>query len=436
MRFKSTWIFFILLVAIASYYFLVEEKRREADERERKASKRILPYGKDDIERITLVNPQGDRIELEKTDSEWIITSPTLTDAAQTTIDAFLTQLVPGHKTDYVAGVTDFRAYGLNIPYATVIFFAADRGSPDTIHVGDKTPTSSSCYVRIGETDTVLVSREMTHNLVNKTLYHLRDKNFTHVSSGSIDSLLIRGGEYPVKLVKRGETWWFEDPPVRADSRTVEDYLATLTTALIRGFASEDTADLATFGLEKPDKTIDLYHGDAKTQISFGDTDEDFVFVVRTGLDKVLQLEEQLLDPFRWTKDDLRAWNLSFFSAGDVTTIRYETPDTAIVVERGLDGWRIGGEPVRHGNVEGFLRQLGSIRFTEILEEGIGDPVDLSRPFSLEVSLWGREANLIDRIVFLGAKGPLEEAASKSSNIRGRIEYGRTGDLKRLIEGS
>jgi hypothetical protein len=435
MRFKTTWIFLVLLVAIASYYFLIEEKRRGAEERERKAWKKILTYGRDDVYRIILVNPRGDRIELEKAESGWMIVSPVIAEAAQSTIDVFLMQLVPGHKTDYFPGVTDLEIYGLEEPFATVIFFAQNREHPDTIYVGDKTPTSTSCYIRLGTNDTVIVSQEMTHNVMNKSLYHLREKNFVNFSSSAIDSFHITGEEYAIKLIRRGGLWWLDKPPGRADNQMVEGYLNNLTSALIRGFPSEDKSELGRFGLEKPSRRIALRYGGREMEIGFGDLDEDLVYVVRTDLAHVIQLEQKLLEVFRWKRNDLRARNLSFFEIGDIGEIRYETPDTTIVLEKHPDGWRAGDRPVRQGKVETFLGRLKRIQFDAFLDEGISDVPTPPEQFSIRVTLLDSMGTLVDRIVFRDSKGPREEGASLSANARGRIEPGRTADLRLLIEG-
>ena len=98
MRFKSTWILAALLLLIAAYYFLFEQRRQEAGERESRMSRRLLPYDKSEIDRFVLINPQGDRIEIEKSDTGWEIVSPVVTDASRSTIDAILIQLLPGNS--------------------------------------------------------------------------------------------------------------------------------------------------------------------------------------------------------------------------------------------------------------------------------------------------------------------------------------------------
>jgi len=434
MRFKSTWILAALLVLIAVYYFLVEERRQEADERESKMSKRLFPYDKNGIDRFVLINPQGDRIEIEKSYTDWKIVSPVFTDASRATIDAILMQLLPGIKLDSFADIGNLGDYGLDTPYATVVFYGTGRTLPDTIFVGDKTPTSPSCYIRIGSSDTVLVSREMTHNVVNKNLYHLRDKNFLHVGSDAIDSLRIEGDGRLISFSRRDGWWWIDDLPGKANKQLIANYLNTLTLAIVYGFPAEDLSELDRFGLERPSRKITLYSGLREIDISFGELFEDRVYVVRTGLDKVLLLDQKVLEPFGWTMHDVTSWNISFFEAPDVAKIVIETPETRISIERQPDGWRLGDTPVPQSKVQTFLRMLRTIRFESIMERRNVDPAALPTPFSLRISLEAKGGFTIERISLFRTEGTGESAASLSAGASGRIGSGTIRDLERLVE--
>ena len=135
MRSKSTWLLLAVLTVIAAYFFLVDRETRIIGHRSPRESNNVLPYGRNEIDRFVLINPYGDRIEMEKPGSEWMIVSPVLTDAAQSTIDALLMQMLPGRKMDLFAGVTDLSLYGLENPYATLIFHPIDGDSPDTLYI-------------------------------------------------------------------------------------------------------------------------------------------------------------------------------------------------------------------------------------------------------------------------------------------------------------
>jgi hypothetical protein len=433
MKYKSTWILFTVLIAIAAYYFLVEEKARIAEERRLRDARYILPYTRDEIDRFVLVNPTGDRIELEKQGSSWMIVSPVLTDAAQSTIDALLVQLLPGRRLELFSGVTDLSRYGLEEPYATIIFYPSAGGEPDTLYVGDKTPTSVSCYVRIGLSDTVMIAREMTHNVVNKNLYHLRDKNFFYVSASTIDSLRIESGGRALTLARKGSGWWMNEPGAWADNMFVETYLNDLTLGIIRGFAREDTDSLEVYGLGPPRGSITVYRAGEETLISFGAVDEDQVHVVRTGIDKVLLIEEKLRAPLGWTLDEVRSRNLSLFEPADVSEIVCETQNRTITLLREHTGWAVSGVPIELEKPLNILRIISDLRFesfTGVYEETA--PVG-GEALPLSVTLSGTQGGRIDRVVFYPSPAGSEEAASASSGRRGVIASGKRTEIERIL---
>jgi hypothetical protein len=436
MRLKSTLILACLLIVIAAYYFLVEQRKQETVERESRTSRRIFPYDKEGIDRFVLINPKGERIEIEKTvtGTGWKIVSPVVTDASRSMVDAILMQLLPGRKLDSFTEVGDLGDYGLDTPFATVIFYGTGRILPDTIFVGDKTPTSPSCYVSIGSCDTVLISREMTHNVVNKNLYHLRDKNFLHIESRAIDSLRIEDGDGQITISRRDGWWWIGDSPIRADKQLIDTYLNTLTLAIIYGFPGEDLSALERFGLENPKRRMVLFGGPDSIEISFGSLFEDQVHVSRTGLDKVLLLEQKVLEPFDWTMNELESSNLSFFETREVTRIVIETPGTLTSIDKGPDGWRLGDAPVKQAKVQTFLRMLQNISFESIMERGIVDQGSLPEPATLEISLEGENGFVIEHISLIRTDETEERAASLSSGTMGRIRTGTISELERLVE--
>lgn len=434
MRLKSTLIMALLLIIIAAYYFLVEQRRQESAERDRSAAGRILTYDKNGIDRFVMINPQGETIEIEKSAAKWKIVSPVSTDASQATVDAILKQLLPGRKLDSITDIGNLSDYGLDPPFATIIFYGTDRPRPDTFFVGDKTPTSPSCYVRIGSSDTVLISREMTHNIMNKNLYHLRDKNFIHLDRGEIDSLRIIGDNGQVAVSMREGAWWVGDPPMRANKQLIDTYLNTLTLAIVYGFPSEDLSELGRFGLEDPEMRMVLYSGPDRFDIAFGSRVDDRIHAVRTGLDKVLLLDVKVLEAFDWTEEKIESRNISFFEPQAVARIDIEASGTRHSIVKGPDGWSLGDAPVNRVKVQSFLKMLREIRFVSILERGIGDPAALPDPHVLEITLVDEGGFPVEHISFFRSGEDEERAASLSTGVIGLVGPGTIRELAGLVE--
>lgn len=273
----------------------------------------------------------------------------------------------------------------------------------------------------------MLISSEITHNVMNKNLFHLRDKNFLPGGLEGIDSLAIARGSRTLRLLKDGGYWWFAGHRTRADRLRIEPYVDALADAIIYGFVREDVDTLAPYCLASPYGRLALGRGgETTTRISFGSKSGDKVHAVREGLDRVVLLEERFLEAFDWTPENLRALNLAFFAEDSVRVLRYETPDTSVVFRRAGTKWitaEADSTGIRSWEVNALLRELASTTFERILAEPLdpGDP-RVAEPL-VTITLEGSSGAAVDRIV-IAASGAKERGASATADCVGSLPAG------------
>lgn len=443
MRFSlATRILVAVLAVIIAYFYLVEEKHRKASAEKHLSERKLLPFPADSVQKFVLVNPSGQRIEIERAGAGWKITSPITADGDGPAIDSFLGQVVPGRRADEMPGVGDLGAYGLERPFASLIFYPRG-GAADTLFVGDKTPTSSNSYVCLGSSKNVFISSSITHNLMNKSLYLLRDKSFVSFKGESVKAITIRAGRARIDLARAGKYWWFTEPRVRADRVKVEQYLTQLTTTIVRSYASESDS-LERYGLKNPEREITFAMGSERATVSFGTAQGDQVYATRTGLDKVVVLEGKLLGAFDWTRESLRAMNLAFFDPDSVKVIAYETPDTSIVITRAGGRWTAAGKDTisaaKSYVVDALVRKLTTVSFEKIIADPAMPGDKRLAPFALRISLEDLLGGAIDVITIARPSKDAEIGTSRSANILGALKKGAlediTGTFKRIGERS
>ncbi|MFA4947574.1 MAG: DUF4340 domain-containing protein [Candidatus Krumholzibacteriia bacterium] len=437
MSFKAmTWILLAALVAIVGYFFLIDEKNRVRSVAERKLSAKLFRYRPEDVERFILINPKGERIEVARSGGGWKVVSPVEAPGSGLEISSFIAQIVPGRRSSELENVRNFADYGLAQPFATLIICRAGGAAPDTLLVGDKTPAGSNCYLRLGSSRSVLLSSEVTRNVMNKGLFHLRDKNFLPEGHQSIDALEIRAGSKRTLLVKEKGYWWFTAPHVRANRLTIESYLSRLTDAVIHEFVREDTKELAPYGLESPAGELVLAKGKGTVTIAFGNKKDYLVNVVRTGLDKVVAIEAAFLAPFDWSTGNLRAMDFAFIDKDSVQSLKYETPDTSIVIERAGTSWRAPEREqlsIRPPEVNALIRKLNSVSFERILKEPLPVDARLER-FALRMILADARGNVIDRIAIAAQGDGSEIGSSTSANALGSLPRGTAAGIDAIFK--
>ena len=96
MRFKTTWILLAVLVAVIAYFIFIDDRQRSLSDDERESSPTLFPYGPADVERLILINPDGDTIDMERSNEDWRITKPVVTPGSKSTIESILLQALDG----------------------------------------------------------------------------------------------------------------------------------------------------------------------------------------------------------------------------------------------------------------------------------------------------------------------------------------------------
>jgi hypothetical protein len=432
MRFSlATRILLAVLVVIVAYFFLVEEKHRKEAVEKHISERELFPFPADSVQKFVLVNPAGQRIAVQRAAGGWQITSPVTAAGEDQTVATFLGQFIPGRRQDEMPDVKDLGAYGLSPPFATIILYLRNA-PPDTLYIGDQTPTSSNTYVKLGSSRNVFISSSVTHNLMNKSLYSLRDKTFIPFKSEAVTGIAVRGGKTRLDLVRSGSYWWFADRRTRADRVKIEAYLTQLTGTIIRSFASESDS-LQRFGLEHPEREITFSLGAERSTVSFGARKGDDVYAARTGLDKVVSLDAKLLGAFDWTRENLRAMSLAFFDPDSIKVIEYRTPDTSMVMRKAGTHWIAVGRdtipPARSYVVDALLRKLTNAAFDKILADPV-PPNDkrLANP-ALTIKLEDLLGGIIDAVTIARTPAGTELGTSRSSNALGELRKGTLEDI-------
>lgn len=436
MRPKTLIVLASLLVVVAAYFFLVDQRHRRRSEEHRRSSRVMLPYGPGDVDHAWLLNPYGDTIEMQRSGNGWTILWPVVDEGDSPAIEMLLREIVPGQKLAEYPDVVRLADYGLENPYATLILHSTRYARTDTIHIGDTTPTSFRAYARLGGSRTVVVTRDLARNVTQKTLFHLRNKDFIDLPPASVTRVAVISPGSRIELVRSGPEWLLDSTTLRVDRSVIEPYLMRLEDAVVYEFASEEPADSARFGIGDPPRELMLYSADRVTRISFGARDGDFVPALRSGRGKVMMIEHQFLDPFSWVGRDMIVMSLTTAKPGDVAAITWEAPDTTLSLE--LDGqrWRVADDPARPVNGEAvkyLLMTLRSVRFDSLVEDPAEAAAALGRSAGIRIVLIGRDGAGLDVIRLAVPPGESPIGSSLTVGNAGRLPRGSLGEIERAF---
>ncbi len=432
MKARSLIILIAVLVFVAGYFFLVEERQHRDAVDAKRSSRMLLPYGPLDIDAVSFINPYGETIQWERVGDGWMITFPVTDIGEKSTIDMFLGQIAPGQKLEEFADVADLSQYGLAPPYATVILDSGRYGRTDTVHVGEKTPTSFRSYVTLGSSGDVVVTRELAHNVMQKRLFHLRDKNFIALTDRNITSFSIVSGGNLLAFQRSGSSWKVAGSTLTVDRNVIEPWVTRLATALVYEFAAEALADTLSFGIGDPHRSAVLKTGvGGSIRISFGKRRGSLVPVIRSGRGKVMMIEAGFLDAFHWTDDRLVVMSLSLVKPGKVTALQWETPDTVASWSMEDGVWMARGNdrtPVDQEAVKYLLMYLRSATYESLVTDR--ELVSAAKP-DVMITLGERSGELLDIISLYRFEDGTAGGISISGGNAGRISDGTLAEIHR-----
>jgi hypothetical protein len=290
-------------------------------------------------------------------------------------------------KRAFDAQPDDLKNFGLEPPQATVTF-KADK--PYTYLVGKKNNFDDVVYLqRDGDTKIALVP-VAAQTQTDRDLFALRDKRLVIFEDKDVQKVEVAfAGKPGYTLEKKGEDWSFGG--TKADKAQVSTLLSSLRFLRAKSFPEERAADLAKYGLNKPDLVLTLgvgasgaasvpAHASGVTAL-FGSVKKDKGETFYAKLDgdtPVLEVQENLLKKFDVKMTELRDKSVASFDRDQVKKVSLTEAGKEVVLEKkegdAVGGWSLTApeqKPAQDAKVMNVLYKLSGLKAKEIAFEKV-----------------------------------------------------------------
>lgn len=188
-------------------------------------------------------------------DGAWKMTEPVAAEAEQAALDDLIASAARLRADEFVAErPVDSRKYGLDAPEARWRMIANDRDVLD-LSVGVKEAHSDRRYAKLAGSDTVfLLDPAMSNRLMAE---YRRRQAWAAVGPDQIESLVYGVGDKTLVLQRADGRWQVPGRPEQAvNSTAIDDLVTTLASLKVERFIVDKDADLRTFGLLNPTRTV------------------------------------------------------------------------------------------------------------------------------------------------------------------------------------
>jgi hypothetical protein len=256
-----TTIVLVLLVAAGLAYLLFVEDILDLGTTDERADRdrRALDIDVADVVAFRLER-EGTTAVLERDeDDRWRLVEPVRAPADERAVERLLHAL-EGHLRKLGSERVprgELAAFGLDPPSIRVEL--RTRARTESLSVGGETPAGGRRWVRIGDSDDVLVVEGGIHAALDRTVFELRDRDVFHTAPYRVDRIEVRGPEGRLVAVRTDDGWRL-DEPIRdlADRTRVEEILYRLAESEVADFVDPSSVSPAEAGLEAPKRTVTI----------------------------------------------------------------------------------------------------------------------------------------------------------------------------------
>ena len=314
---KSFLLLLIVALGLGGYAWFVERKHEPSDASAK--HDKVFTVASEKIDEITVKAATGDQTKLKRENGTWKIISPAALTPDLAEVSAITTALA-GIEMEKVVEENSTSLTNFTLEPARIsVTFHVETGASHTLDLGVKTPTGADLYARSDGGKKVFLVGAYREDALNKSTFNLRDKTVLTFDRDKADYLKIDDGKKPVSMAKAATAQWKLNEPITggADFTAVDGIIGRLYQLKMKSLVAEDgSADLRKYGLDKPQYTVTLGAGSARSTLVIGGKAEDgSAYARELTRPMVFTVESTLADDLKKPAADYRQKDVFEFRA-------------------------------------------------------------------------------------------------------------------------
>ena len=416
MRWQTTVVLAIILIALGAFYYVYEVRLGPEREKTEGRKGRVFTVEPADVVEVELKRTDS-TVKLKREGDGWQILAPVNARGDRGPVDETVTSIVTARMDREIeANPKSPGDFGLDRPAVEVTLRLKD-GKHVGLVLGAKSPTGVWVYAREADKPAVFVVGDSVLRDTTRPVAEFRDKTVLAFEQKDVTGLELALRDDKIALEQADGRWKLTKPrALPADADTVRDFLEKLRAARVKEFAADGPRSLEPFGLDKPVR-LDIQTGREKDRATktllFGRADpaKKGVFAMRPGESTVMLIPEETLTAVPKNVAVLRDKAFVGFDRDKVTQIAIESPKGAVTLAKDGERWKItapqalAADQVEAGAVLFKLRDLRAQAF--LTDDASGIPRYLAQP-TVRVSISEQ-----------GASGPRTVLLAPSTEKRG-----------------
>jgi hypothetical protein len=359
-----------LLLVLSGIIWWSNRKAATADKTPAEnATVKLLNLPEDQIQNIEIKKRGGEIVQLQRSESKWVIAAPEPLRADADAVSSMLSTLstLSSDRTiEEKAG--SLEQYGLS--QAMIELNITDKNKKITrVLIGDDTPAGTAVYAAIVGDPRVFALSSYKKNSFDKSTNDLRDKRLLPFDSDNVSSIELIAKEQTISFGRSKNEWQIVKPkPFRADRSQVEELLRSLREAKMDLSGSEDDKKAAAaFGSGTPFASAKVTDVSGTQELQVRKNKDDY-YAKSSAVTGIYKISSGTGTGMNKRLDDFR--NKKLFDFGFMDPDKVELHDGAkgyFLTHSGSDWWSNGTkmDPGAVSALVGKIRDLSASKFPE-----------------------------------------------------------------------
>jgi hypothetical protein len=398
MRWKTTVLLALILLALGSFYYVYEIRLAPGREKSDRDKGRLWRVEVKDVEEVVFKR-SGDTVHLRRSGDGWALLSPVKSGGDKRAVEDLLATLVTAKvEREIDPNPAKLAHFDLDAPAADITVTVKGKSEALTLLLGGRNPTGVWAYAKTGESPSVFLVSDLVLRDATKPAIDFRDKTVLAFERKDVTGLEIReGGRLMAAEPEAPARWKITKPaPFRADWDRLSDFLDKVQFTKVKEFVAESPKSLGPYGLDRPTSvTVFVGKGKDRTvrELLLGRVDpaKKGVYALRKGEQSVLLLDEQIWNLLPKTLAELRDKTVLSYDREKVARFEIESPRGKVAVAKDGEKWTLTTpEPLKAdgGEVSNLLWKLKDLKGQAIVADGAGAVTRYLAKPEVKLTLW------------------------------------------------
>lgn len=301
--FKSTYILVTVFLVLLSYLFISHYAQKK--EKEERANMKIFEnFDENQVSIIKIKNSEKE-IVIEKKENRWQLPAINNYPADQKIISDMIDSVKDLQSSSSVSENPEKQArFNLTENQALSVDFMKDANTNLAgLYIGKKGPSFSSQYIRLKNSNNILLVSKNLENIFDKDIQDFRDKTIMSFDPALVLQIVLKSENGKITFVKENDTWKSEDIE-NIDSAKAEDLASLLADLQADGFKTQDNGknDNTEEGKEKIKIFISLKDNISYT-LYIGESDKEY-FARLEGNNTIFKISSYIVNQFMRDKNE------------------------------------------------------------------------------------------------------------------------------------